>query len=102
MLVTKDPRFKSIYSAVKPYLKEYGISRIAVFGSYAKGENTQDSDIDLLVDIKKNYGILKFITLKQLIEKKLGKRVDLVEFQCLEPLIKDDILKQAITIYEQG
>ncbi len=102
MLINKDPRFKDIYSAVKPYLQEYSISRIAVFGSYARGETKPDSDIDLLVEIKQSYGILKFIELKQLIEKKLGKRVDLVEPQCLEPLIKDEVLKQAITIYEQG
>jgi len=102
MLVNKEPRFKNIYSVLKPYLKEYGISRIAVFGSYAKGDAKPDSDIDLLVEINQNYGILKFIELKQLIEKKLGKRVDLVESQCLEPLIKDEILAQAVTIYEQG
>lgn len=102
MLVNKDPRFKDIYSALKPYLKEYGISRIAVFGSYARDEVKPDSDIDLLVEINKSYGILKFIALKQLIEKKLGKKVDLVEPQCLEPLIKDEVLAQAITIYEQG
>jgi hypothetical protein len=101
MLVNKNPRFKTIYSALKPYLKEYGISRIAVFGSYARDEDKPDSDIDLLVDINKSYGLLKFINLKQLIEAKLGKRVDLVESQCIEPLIRDEVLASAITIYEQ-
>jgi predicted nucleotidyltransferase len=101
MLITQNPRFKLIYTALKPYIAEFGISKIAVFGSYAKGEDKPDSDIDIIVDMTNNFGIYKFIGLKQSLEETLGKRVDLVEPQCIEPLIKDDVLAQAITIYEQ-
>ncbi len=100
MLVTTNPRFKIIYEALKPYIDDYGISKIAVFGSYAKGEDTADSDIDIIVDLTKQFGIFKFIGLKQYLEEKLGKSVDLVESQCLEPMIKDSILADAVTIYE--
>ena len=100
MLITQNPRFKLIYEALKPYIEEYGIRKIAVFGSYARGENRDGSDIDILVDMTKQFGIYKFIGLKQLLEERLGKRIDLVETQCLEPLIKDDILADAVTIYE--
>ena len=101
MLITQNPRLKLIYTALKPYIEEFGISKIAVFGSYARGEDKPDSDIDIIVNMSNHFGIYKFIGLKQSLEDKLGKRVDLVEPQCLEPLIKDEVLSQAITIYEQ-
>jgi predicted nucleotidyltransferase len=101
MLVTQNTRFTRIYDAFRPFLEEYGIRKISVFGSYAKGTDSTESDIDLLVDISKQFGIYKFIQLKQNLEASLGKQIDLVETQCLEPLIKDTILSEAITIYEQ-
>lgn len=101
MLMTANPRFKLIYEALKPYIDEYGIRKIAVFGSYAKGEENANSDIDIIVDMTKQFGIFKFIGLKQSLEEKIGKSIDLVESQCLEPLIKDSILAEAFTIYEQ-
>lgn len=102
MLMTQNPRFRLIYEALLPYIGEYGIRKIAVFGSYARGEDLAGSDIDILVDMTKQFGIYKFIGLKQRIETAMGKPIDLVESQCLEPLLKDSILSEAITIYEQG
>ena len=61
-----------------PYLEsEYGIGRIGLFGSYAKGEQTENSDIDLVAEFKKPIG-LKFIELTDYLEKILGKKIDLL------------------------
>ncbi|MDD2229734.1 MAG: nucleotidyltransferase family protein [Candidatus Cloacimonetes bacterium] len=101
MLKTANPRFKLIYEAFKPFIDEYGIRNIAVFGSYANGTEKAGSDIDIIVEMSKQFGLFKYIGLKQDIEKQLGMAIDLVERQCLEPLLKDSILASAVTIYEQ-
>ncbi len=65
-----------------PFLaSKYGIKRIAVFGSYAKGNQKKKSDIDILVDIKKPLG-LDFIELADRLEEILGKKVDVATFDC--------------------
>ena len=61
-----------------PYLEaEYGIRKIGLFGSYAKGEQTENSDIDLVAEFKKPMG-LKFFELTNYLEKILGKKIDLL------------------------
>lgn len=65
-----------------PFLaSEYGVKRIAVFGSYAKGKQKKKSDIDILVDLKKPLG-LDFIELADRLEEILGERVDVATFDC--------------------
>ena len=101
MLITKNKRFTLLYEAFLPYIEEYGVKKISVFGSYAREADTVNSDIDILVELTNKFGIYKFIQLKQNLEAALGKSIDLVETECLEPLIKDTVLSEAITIYEQ-
>ncbi|MDR1671761.1 MAG: nucleotidyltransferase family protein [Alistipes sp.] len=56
---------------------EYGIARMALFGSVARGDEKPDSDVDLLVEFSRPVGI-EFIDLGNLLEKILGRRVDIV------------------------
>lgn len=66
-----------------PYLrKEYGVERIAVYGSFAKGDQTKKSDVDILVQLVKPLG-LKFVELAYHLEKVLGREVDLATFEAL-------------------
>jgi predicted nucleotidyltransferase len=102
VLLTKDPRYVKIFKAIEPFIVEFGIKQIMVFGSYAKGNETIKSDIDIIVDISKSIGIYQFIGLKQDLAKSLNKKVDLFKPNNLEPIIKDKILAEAVTIYEQG
>jgi predicted nucleotidyltransferase len=61
-----------------PYLAaEYGVKRIGLFGSYAKGTHDETSDIDLVVEFERSIG-LKFIDLSDYLERLLGQRVDLL------------------------
>lgn len=65
-----------------PYLKDkYGVEKIALFGSYAKGKQKKKSDIDILVGLKKPLG-LDFIELADRLEERLGKKVDVATFDC--------------------
>ncbi|GEL77054.1 nucleotidyltransferase family protein [Tenuibacillus multivorans] len=81
---------------VKPILKEeYHVSKIGYFGSYARNEQTDDSDIDILVEFSKPVG-LEFIELKHYLEGALNKKVDLVTARALKPQIRDQILQEVI------
>ena len=63
-----------------PYLKDkYGVERIAIFGSFAKGNQTPKSDIDILVQLTKPIG-LDFMELADYLEEILGRKVDLSTF----------------------
>ena len=67
-----------------PYLKDrYGVDKIALFGSFAKGIQGKKSDIDILIDIRKSIG-LDFIELADRLEEILGKKVDVVTFDCFK------------------
>lgn len=81
-----------------PILKRYDVSRAAVFGSFARNQMRRNSDIDILIDIKKNISLLDFVGLKLEIEEVLGKKVDLVEYETIKPLIKERIIKEQLVI----
>lgn len=81
---------------IKPVLKEkYHVSKIGIFGSYAREEHTDSSDIDLLVEFSKPIG-LKFVELKYFLEETLGKNVDLVTVNALKPKLKETILNEVV------
>lgn len=63
-----------------PYLKEkYGVEKIVLYGSFAKGTHKKKSDIDILVDIKKPIG-LEFVSLADRLEEILGRKVDVATY----------------------
>ncbi len=71
---------------------------MGLFGSYVRGEMKEDSDIDILVEIEKNISLLDFVGLKQEIEEALRKKVDLVEYGTIKPLLKERILSEQVRI----
>lgn len=76
-----------------PILKEAGVTRSALFGSYVRGEEGNDSDIDILVDLPKEATLIDLIGLKLALEEKLEKKVDIVEYDGIKDRIKDSILQ---------
>lgn len=77
-----------------PILKEAGIKRSSLFGSYVRGEQTDKSDIDLLVEYPKHTSLFDVIALKNRLEDTLGKSVDLVGFDNIKPRLKQYILPE--------
>ena len=75
-----------------------GTARLAVFGSVARGEARQDSDIDLLVEAPEGTSSFGFIRFKQLIERVLGRQIDLVDYGGLKPKLDDDIRREAVLL----
>lgn len=86
-------------SRLRPFLSsKYSVSDIYIFGSYAKEEQTNSSDLDLLVDFYKTPDLLTFIELEDFLSTKLHHKVDLVPKRKLKSQIKDQILSEAIEI----
>jgi hypothetical protein len=77
-------------------LDAYRVSSISLFGSIARGEAGEESDVDLLVEFSHPIGILQFVRLKRALEAILDRRVDLATPRSLKPQLRDRILKEAI------
>ena len=90
-----------IKKQILPILKRQGVTKAALFGSMARGEDKKRSDIDILVKIPKNKSLLDIIRLEFQLEEKLGRKVDLVEYDAIKPLLRDVILNEQKIIYEQ-
>ena len=87
-----------IKKKITPILKKYKVTRAGVFGSYARGEQKQNSDVDILIEIGDWADLVELIRLKKLIEKKINKKIDLVEYGNIRKEIKENILNEEISI----
>jgi predicted nucleotidyltransferase len=86
-------------TAIKPLLaKQYHVSSLALFGSIARDEQTQKSDIDLLVDFSTTPDLLQFIELEEKLKKELGMDVDLVPRRKLRSELHQQIEIEKIAI----
>lgn len=78
--------------------RKYGVSNIRVFGSVARGEETEGSDIDLLVNVESNRDLYDFIGFKQDAEALLSCEIDLVTEKGLYHLLRDKVLNEALPL----
>jgi predicted nucleotidyltransferase len=79
-------------------LKRYKVKRAGIFGSIVRGEENEESDIDILVEIVGRMSLLDFAGLKLELEEALGQRVDLGEYSTIKPIIKEQILSEEVSI----
>ena len=76
-----------------------GVKRAALFGSFARGDATEESDIDLLIEFKgKKKSLLDLAALKIQLEESLGRNVDLITYNSLHPLLRNRILSEQVII----
>jgi predicted nucleotidyltransferase len=78
------------------------VSMIGVFGSTARGEATESSDLDLLVKLSKPKSLLSLVKLERKLSEAIGKRVDLLTEGAISPYLKERILRELKVIYEAG
>ena len=93
--LTKNQVFE-IISRLEAEIRALGVSRLAVFGSVARGEARPDSDVDILVQFSpgsKTYD--RFLALSELLEANLGRRIELITTEALSPFIGSHILAEA-------
>jgi uncharacterized protein len=79
-------------------LQKNGIKRAAFFGSIVRGEMTDESDIDILVEFEGRKSLLGLAGLKLDLEDALERRVDLLTYRSLHPMLKDRILVEQVPI----
>jgi len=89
---------EEIKRKILPILQHYGVKRVGLFGSCVRGEIKEDSDIDILVEIEKDISLLDFVGIKLEIEEALGRKIDLVEYSTIKPLLKERILNEQVVI----
>lgn len=89
---------EGIKRKVLPILQRYGVKKAGLFGSCVRGELREESDIDILVEIEKDISLLDFVGIKLELEETLGKKIDLVEYSTIKPLLKESILKEQVVI----
>ncbi|MEK6818627.1 MAG: nucleotidyltransferase domain-containing protein, partial [Nanoarchaeota archaeon] len=74
------------------------VEKAGIFGSYARGEQRKESDIDIIIEPPKNMGI-EFVTLNYELEDALKKKVDLITYKGINPRIKKYVLNDEVRIY---
>lgn len=89
---------EEIKQKILPILQRYGAKRVGLFGSCVRGEMHENSDIDILVDIKEDISLFDFVGIKLEVEEALGNKVDLVEYNTIKPILMDKIMKEQVVI----
>ncbi len=80
--------------------RQNDVSKLGVFGSMARGEANEQSDIDLLVEFSKRKSLLGMVALERQITTALGRKVDLLTEAAISPYLRDRILRDLQVIYE--
>jgi len=87
---------KETLKRFKPILKEkFKVKEIGIFGSWVRGEESEESDVDILVEFYEPIG-WEFIDFKEFLEEILGRKVDLVTMRALKPQLREKILKEVV------
>ena len=89
---------EEIKKKILPILKKYGVNRAGIFGSVVRGEDSEESDVDILVEIENRMSLLDFVGLKLELEEVIGRKVDLGEYDAIKPIIKEQILKEEVSL----
>ncbi|MCK4810089.1 MAG: nucleotidyltransferase family protein [Candidatus Omnitrophica bacterium] len=75
-------------------LKKHNVKKAALFGSVVRNEITKESDIDLLIEFGEKKSLLDLVGLKLELQELLGRKVDIVTYASLHPLLKEKILEE--------
>jgi len=79
-------------------MERYNVKSIGIFGSYARGEERTDGDIDILVEFQQPIGIFAFMDLEEYLTVLIGIKVDLVSKKALKPRIGKHILQEVVYV----
>lgn len=90
---------KSVLAQYKGFLKQkYGVDDIAIFGSYVRDEQSNESDVDILVEFARPVGFVTFMKLENHLTELIGRKVDLVTKKALKPNIGKTILQELVHV----
>ncbi len=94
----KGNKISGVKNKIYPVLLNYGVAKAGIFGSFARGEDKKNSDIDILVEFRGEKSLLDLAGLKLELEKVLCRNVDVLTYNSLHYLIRDKILKEKVDI----
>ncbi len=87
-------------TALARLCEEFGVLRLRIFGSAARGEARPDSDIDLIVEFERPTGFIELVRFERLLGEIFGRPVDLVTEPGLDPYIRDTVLSSASVLFD--
>ena len=91
---------EEIEATLVSFLGNHGARRIGVFGSYARGEQRPDSDLDVLVDFRDRKSLLTLVRIERELSETLGVKVDLLTEKAISPYLIDRIKADLKVIYQ--
>lgn len=98
-MITLNQSLEDIKIRILPILQQYDVVKAAVFGSLVRGEASETSDLDLLVEFSGKKSLFDLVNLKLALEEKLQCKVDVLTYNSIHPLIRDTILKEEVVIF---
>ena len=96
MMTSRRDEILRRLSENRQQLTQFGVRSLSLFGSVARDDASQDSDVDILVEFTEPVGIFEFIRLKTFLEELLKQSVDLVTPDAIKRQLRDTILEEAI------
>ena len=91
---------QKLYSDIVEFLRSNGATKVAVFGSYVRDEETPNSDIDVLADFNNGIGLLDLIRIERELGEHIGKKVDLVMDGTFNPIVQKYVDKDLYILYK--
>ena len=92
------PHIEELKTRIVRTLKHHDVARAAIFGSFARGDAEENSDLDLLVEFIGEKSLLDLVGLKLELEDSLGRSVDVLTYNALHPAIRDRILSEQVMV----
>jgi len=96
----KDKIAPNIIKKITSILARHGVKKVSIFGSYARGEPTSESDIDIVVEFSERKSLLDIVGIEQELSEALDIKVDLLTEKSISPYLIDRIKKEMVVIYE--
>lgn len=83
---------------IKPILLKYGVTKSDLFGSFARGDYNDQSDVDVLIDLPKNMSLFGLATLQSELKENLGRDVDVVTYDSVNKYVKKYVFQNTLQV----
>jgi uncharacterized protein len=83
---------------VGPALRRHGVVRAGIFGSFARGEAREGSDVDVLVEFEEGRTLFDLVNLRDELRRLLGREPDVVTYHSLNPMLREHVLREQVAI----
>lgn len=92
------PHIEELKTRITRTLKRHDVAHASIFGSFARGDAEENSDLDIIVKFKGEKSLLDLVGLKLELEDALGRSVDVLTYNALHPAIRDRILSEQVMV----